>query len=171
MPRGRILRDEALYDIANQAPTSPEQLSELQHLERGLFAIAARTRDRRRREARARARPEDRAAAQSLPAAVGRGHRRRRELLKVLLKASAARHRVAPRLIADAGDLERIATESEPDIPALKGWRRQLFGEDALRFKRGELALTLVKGEVVAIEAKPALRGRTEVSRRARWNA
>jgi ribonuclease D len=58
---------------------------------------------------------------------------------------------VAPRLIADADDLERIASEKDPDVPALKGWRRQLFGEDALKLKRGELALTLAKGEVLAI--------------------
>jgi ribonuclease D len=73
------------------------------------------------------------------------------ELLRVLLKAAAARHRVAPRLIAGSEDLERIAVETEPDIPALKGWRRRLFGEDALRLKRGEIALTLSGGEVVAI--------------------
>jgi ribonuclease D len=42
--------------------------------------------------------------------------------------------------------------ETEPDIPALKGWRRRLFGEDALRLKRGEIALTLDSGEVVARE-------------------
>ena len=47
--------------------------------------------------------------------------------------------------------LERIASEDEPDVPALKGWRRQLFGEDALKLKRGELALTLSKGEVLAL--------------------
>jgi ribonuclease D len=75
------------------------------------------------------------------------------DLLRVLLKASAARHRVAPRLIAGSDDLERIALEAEPDIPALKGWRRRLFGEDALRLKRGEIALTLEGGEVVAIPA------------------
>ena len=73
------------------------------------------------------------------------------ELLRVLLKAAAARHKVAPRLIADADDLERIASRGEPDVPALKGWRRELFGDDALRLKRGELALTVQKGEVVAI--------------------
>ena len=61
----------------------------------------------------------------------------------MLLKASAARNRVAPRLIAEGEDLERIAIEDEPDVPALKGWRGELFGEDALRLKRGEMALTL----------------------------
>jgi ribonuclease D len=58
---------------------------------------------------------------------------------------------VAPKLIASSEDLERIAVEGEPDIPALKGWRRRLFGEDALRLKRGEIALTLAGSEVVAI--------------------
>jgi ribonuclease D len=76
------------------------------------------------------------------------------ELLKVLLKAAAARHRVAPRVIADIEDLERIAGEDEPDVQALKGWRRQLFGEDALRLKRGQLALTLTRGEVMIIPGK-----------------
>ena len=71
-----------------------------------------------------------------------------------LLKSAAARNRVAPRLIADSEDLERIASEDTPDVAALKGWRRQLFGEDALRLKRGELALTLSGGEVMVVAAK-----------------
>jgi ribonuclease D len=64
---------------------------------------------------------------------------------------------VAPRLIADTSELERIANEPDPDVPALKGWRRQLFGDDALRLKRGELALTLSKGEVLAIPSGTAV--------------
>ena len=71
------------------------------------------------------------------------------------MRSAAAEHRVAPRLIADSEDLERLATDAEPDIPALKGWRRQLFGEAALKLKRGELALTLVNGEVRAVPANP----------------
>ncbi len=73
------------------------------------------------------------------------------ELLKVLLKAAAAQHRVAPRLIADASDLEKLARHAEPEVAALKGWRRELFGEDALRLKRGELALTLKDGDVAVM--------------------
>jgi ribonuclease D len=71
------------------------------------------------------------------------------DLLRVLLKAAAQQHGVAPRLIADADDLERIAVEEKPDVPALSGWRRELFGENALRLKRGELALSVRAGEVV----------------------
>lgn len=152
VPRARILRDEALYDIANQAPTSPEQLSELRTLSEG-FSRSARAREIL--EAVKRGLSRD---IKSVPA-VARGQQLSAEataltdLLRVLLKASAARHRVAPRLIASTDDLERIALEPEPDVPALKGWRRRLFGEDALRLKRGEIALSLVRGEVVAMPA------------------
>jgi len=152
VPRARILRDEALYDIANQAPTSPDQMSELRTLSEG-FSRSARAREIV--EAVKRGLSRD---LKSLPP-IARGQQLPAEatalidLLRVLLKASAARHRVAPRLIAGSDDLERIALEAEPDIPALKGWRRRLFGEDALRLKRGEIALTLEKGEVVAIKA------------------
>lgn len=152
VPRGRILRDEALYDIANQAPTSVEQLGELRTLSDG-FSRSARAKDIIETVKRGLARdfktlpplPQGQPLSAEATATL--------ELLKVLLKAAAARHRVAPRLIADSGDLEAIAVEAEPDVPAMKGWRRQLFGEDAIRLKRGELALTLSKGEVLAIPA------------------
>ncbi len=156
VPRGRILRDEALYDIANQAPTSVEQLGELRTLSDG-FSRSARAKDIIETVKRGLARdfktlpplPQGQPLSAEATATL--------ELLKVLLKAAAARHRVAPRLIADSGDLEAIAVEAEPDVPAMKGWRRQLFGEDALRLKRGELALTLSKGEVLAIPAGNAV--------------
>lgn len=153
VPRGRILRDEALYDIANQAPTSTEQLGELRTLSDG-FSRSARAKDII--EAVKRGLARDYKALPQLPQGqpLSAEATATLELLKVLLKASAARHRVAPRLIADSSDLEAIAVNGEPDVPAMKGWRRQLFGEDALRLKRGELALTLSGGEVLAIPAK-----------------
>ena len=152
VPRGRILRDEALYDIANQAPTSPEQLSELRTLSEG-FARSQRAREILDAVKRGLARDPKTLPPLHHGQPLSAEATATTELLKVLLKASAARHRVAPRLIADASDLERIAAESEPDVPAMKGWRRKLFGEDALKLKRGELALALKKSEVVAIEA------------------
>lgn len=153
VPRNRILRDEALYDLANQAPTATEQLSELRTLSDG-FARSSRAKDivevvRRGIERDPKTLPPLN-HGRSISAEAGATI----ELLKVLLKAIAAKHRVAPRMLADADDLERIAAETEPDVLALKGWRRQLFGEDALRLKRGELAMTLSKGEVVVIPAK-----------------
>ena len=149
VPRNRILRDEALYDIVSHAPTKTSDLAELRTLSRG-FADSAR--------------------AKEIVAAVNRGLARDAktlpplrtgtplpadkvalvDLLRVLLKACAARHKVAPRLIADGDDLERIAVEKEPDVPAMKGWRYDMFGSQAAQLKRGELALKVEGGEVVA---------------------
>jgi len=150
VPRSRILRDEALYDIANQAPTETAQLGELRTLSEG-FSRSARAREiveavKRGLERDPRTLPQM-PAAQVLPAEATALV----DLLRVLLKAAAARNRVAPKLIADTSDLERIATEDDPDVPALRGWRRELFGADALKLKRGEVALAVSKGEVVAV--------------------
>jgi ribonuclease D len=151
VPRARVLRDEALYDIASQQPTETAKLSELRTLSDG-FARSARAREIVDAVKRGLTRdPKSLPALQnghSLPTEAGAMV----DLLRVLLKAAASRHGVAPRLIADTDDLEKIATEKEPDIGALKGWRRELFGDDALRLKRGELALGMRQGEVVAIE-------------------
>ena len=62
-------------------------------------------------------------------------------LLKVLLAAKSEQHHVAARLIADSSDLDRLATEEAPDIPALHGWRREIFGADAEALKAGSVAL------------------------------
>lgn len=153
IPRGRVLRDEALYDIANQMPTEAGKLSELRTLSNGfsrsarakeIVAVVQKGLDRDMSKV-----PEIKRGKPLTPEATAT-----LELLKVLLKASAAQHRVASRLIADASDLERLASESEPDVAALSGWRRKLFGEDALRLKRGELALTLSGSDVKAIPLK-----------------
>lgn len=154
VPRGRVLRDEALYDIANQLPASTEALGQLRTLSDG-FARSQRAKEIV--EAVARGLDRD---MKTLPK-IDRGEplsaeaTATLELLKVLLRSAAAEHRVAPRLIADTEDLERLSTEAEPDILALKGWRKRLFGEAALKLKRGELALTLVRGEVRVVPAQP----------------
>lgn len=152
VPRQRILRDDALYDIANQSPRSTEDLASLRSLGEG-FSRSGR--------------------AKEIIAAVDEGLVRNiqdvptlrhgqplsaeatatLELLKVLLKSAAARHGVAPRLIADASELEQLARHENPHVPALQGWRRDLFGADALSLKRGELALTLKDGDVTVIPA------------------
>ena len=154
VPRGRILRDEALFDIANQAPITVEKLSELRTLSDG-FARSSRAREIIDTVKRGLAR--DPATVPPLEHNVPMSAEANAtvELLKVLLKAAAARHRVAPRLIADNDELEQIASEDAPKVRTLTGWRRTVFGDDALRLKRGELALTLKGGEVVAMPAEP----------------
>ncbi len=151
VPRPRVLRDEALYDIANRMPTETRQLDDLRTLSNG-FSRSARAKDivdavKRGLERDPKTVPQL-PSGQALSAEAGALV----DLLRVLLKAAAARHRVAPKMIADTEDLERIATEVIPDVPALKGWRLEMFGNDALRLKRGEIALTASKGEVVAAE-------------------
>jgi ribonuclease D len=69
----------------------------------------------------------------------------------VLLKATAGRHGVAPKLIATSDELEEIARSDDTDVPVLRGWRRKLFGDDALALKRGELALAIKEGEVAVL--------------------
>jgi len=72
------------------------------------------------------------------------------ELLKVLLKAVAEAERVAPKIIATVDDLEALAEDDHADVAALKGWRRQLFGDKALALKSGRLSLSIDGGRVVA---------------------
>jgi ribonuclease D len=62
-------------------------------------------------------------------------------LLKVLLAAKSEEHNVAPKLLANSDDLDRLATEANPDLAALSGWRREVFGEAALALKAGKLAV------------------------------
>jgi ribonuclease D len=76
------------------------------------------------------------------------------ELLKVLLKARAEDAGVDSKLIATMSDLEKIAADDEADTPALEGWRREAFGENALKVKRGELALVLDGARVRAVEVR-----------------
>ena len=74
------------------------------------------------------------------------------ELLKVLLRMTSERHGVAAKVIATTDDLDRIAADDAADVPALHGWRRELFGEKALALKHGRLALAMERGRVVAVE-------------------
>jgi ribonuclease D len=64
------------------------------------------------------------------------------DLLRVLLKHVSEQSDVASKLIASADDLQRIAADDNADVPALSGWRRELFGEEALALKHGRVALT-----------------------------
>jgi len=151
VPRSRILKDEALYDIAGQAPRSVEDLGSLRSLHNG---FARSHRGRAVLEAVARGLERD---PETVPP-LQRGEPMPPEaqavvdLLRVLLKATAGRHGVAPKLIATSDELEQIARSDDADAAALRGWRRKLFGEDALALKRGDLALVIREGEVTVLE-------------------
>tara|TARA_A100001037_G_scaffold295981_1_gene315843 strand:- start:620 stop:1099 length:480 start_codon:yes stop_codon:yes gene_type:complete len=78
------------------------------------------------------------------------------DLLKVLLKHKCDRHNVAQKLVATVADLEAIAADDDADVAALKGWRRDIFGDDALRLKTGEIALAAGRGRVQIVEVSAA---------------
>jgi ribonuclease D len=150
VPRQRILRDEALYDIANQLPQDVSKLSELRTLSEG-FARSSRAKEIIDAVRRGLERDHKDLPVVKNGTPVPPDKAALVDMLRVLLKATAARHDVAPRMIADTEDLERIAIEKEPDVPALRGWRRELFGADALRLCGGALALTVRDGEVATV--------------------
>jgi ribonuclease D len=150
VPRGRVLKDDALGDIAVQAPTSMEKLAALRSLPRGFErskwgeAILEAVARGLARDPKSLPRIERGRAAVNGAAIV--------ELLKVLLRMTAERHAVAAKVIATVDDLEWIAADDEADVAALKGWRRELFGEKALALKHGRLALAIEDGRVVPVE-------------------
>ena len=157
-PRGRILKDEAIDEIATQGPTDADGLDRLRSVPKGFSGsrfgpdlIAAILEALRDPEAYAPVIERTRHSASPAAGAVV-------ELLKVLLKARAEESGVASKLIATVSDLEQIANDDESEVAALKGWRREAFGEDALRLKRGELALVLDGSRVRVVEVRRAPR-------------
>jgi ribonuclease D len=150
VPRSRVLKDDLVGDIAIQAPTSVEQLANLRSLPKGFErsrwgdAIVDAVKRGLARDPKTLPRLDRFRPAQNGAAIV--------ELLKVLLRMTSESHGVAAKVIATVDDLDRIAADDEADVPALKGWRRELFGEKALALKHGKLALAIEKGRVTAVE-------------------
>jgi ribonuclease D len=150
VPRSRVLKDDVVGDVATQAPTSVERLGSLRSLPKGFERsrwgeqIVEAVKRGLARDAKTLPQLERFRPAQNGAATV--------ELLKVLLRMTAERHGVAAKVIATVDELDRIAADDEAGVPALKGWRRELFGEKALALKHGKLALAVEKGKVVALD-------------------
>ncbi|WP_309092260.1 ribonuclease D [Phenylobacterium sp.] len=160
-PRGRILKDDAIDEIATQAPTDADALDRLRSVPKGFSGsrfgpdlIAAVREALKDPEAYAPVIEKTRQPTSPAAGAVV-------ELLKVLLKARAEEAGVASKLIATVADLEQIANNDNADTAALKGWRREAFGEDALKLKRGELALVLDGTRVRVVEVRRAPKAAT----------
>ena len=140
IPRQRLVRDESLLEIAATSPRDAAALGRIRGVTRGFAEGATGQSLLDAIEAAVRlpedALPEARAAregARPSPALVA--------LLKVLLAEKAESHDVAPKLLASSDDIDRLAGEDAPEVPALHGWRREVFGEDALALKQGRIAL------------------------------
>jgi ribonuclease D len=150
VPRGRVLKDDVVGDIAIQAPTTMERLAGLRSLPRGFErskwgeAIIEAVKRGLERDPKTLPRLERAKPLVNGQATV--------ELLKVLLRMTSERHGVAAKVIATVDDLDRIAADDDADVPALHGWRRELFGEKALALKQGRLMLAIEKNRVVAVE-------------------
>jgi ribonuclease D len=150
VPRSRVLKDDAIADIAVQAPTTTEKLKSLRSLPKGFErsrwgeAIVAAVTRGLERDVKTLPRPARFQTASNGTAVV--------ELLKVLLRMISESHHVAAKVIATVDDLERIAADDLAEVPALTGWRRELYGEKALALKHGKLALAIENGKVAAVE-------------------
>jgi ribonuclease D len=150
VPRSRVLKDDVLGDIATQAPTTIEKLGHLRSLPKGFErsrwgeAIVDAVQRGLERDPKTLPRFERFRPAQNGAATV--------ELLKVLLRMTAESHGVAAKVIATVDELDRIAADDDADVPAMKGWRRELFGDKAIALKHGKLALAVDKGRVVTVD-------------------
>lgn len=142
VPRNRVIRDEALLEISAEPPETAELLGRVRGLGRGfatgrlggdLLAAVKRGIDMPKEDW-----PEA-VAREDLPPGLGPLV----ELFKVLLKMKCESHNVAQKLVCNVADLERIAADDDAQVPALHGWRREIFGEDALALKHGEIALSV----------------------------
>lgn len=156
VPRSRVIKDDAIYDIANQQPRTPEHLSQLRTVNDGL---ARSNKGRDILAAVERGLERDTASLPSVkkPKPLSAEQVAIVDLLRVLLKAVAAQHDVAAKLIATTDDLEKIALSDRADVPALSGWRRDMFGNLALAIKKGEVALTIENGGVAVIQKEDCL--------------
>jgi ribonuclease D len=152
-PRGRILKDDAIDEIATQTPTDIEAFNRLRAVPKG-FGGSRLGLELIEELKRVLADPEAHAPKLDRPSHNQPAPPSVVELLKVLLKAKSDNAGVASKLIANVADLEKIALSDNAEVDAMHGWRRQLFGEDALKLKRGEIALVLngARVEVVEIE-------------------
>ncbi|MBI1300202.1 MAG: ribonuclease D [Alphaproteobacteria bacterium] len=151
IPKNWVMRDDALVDMANQAPRNVKQLAKIRNVSKDLaesktgeqllkvIAEALET------PKETWPQPENRKILSPEVIATI-------DVLKMLLKVQSAMNDVAPKIIASADDLEAIAQNDNADVPALKGWRREVFGKDALAIKHGKLAIGMRNGTVVKFE-------------------
>jgi len=147
VPRSRVLKDDALTEIASQLPVTTETLRELRALPKGY--AGSRIGDAILNAVKAGlnvdsvnipAPADDRNQLTDAASAAA-------EVLRLVLKIVCETEGIAGKLIAGTSDLEAIAMDDAADVPAMRGWRRQVFGEAALKVKAGELGIVLKKGK------------------------
>ncbi len=155
-PRSRVLKDDVLFELAQQRPLTADAFEKLRAVPRGfgrssaaaeIMGLLREVEDMTKAELPTL--PE-RYRGPSPKGAVG-------DLLRVLLKSVAEQHGVAARIIATSDDIDALVLDDEADVPALKGWRRKLFGEKALDIKHGRIGLVATRKGVVEFSVKDAV--------------
>jgi ribonuclease D len=150
-PRSRVLKDDALIEIAMQRPQTPDAFDKLRAVQRGYGRSSAAAEIMGLiRQVEALPKTDLPPAAEryrgpSPKGAVG-------DLIRVLLKAVSEQHGVAARILATSDEIDALVLDDDADVPALKGWRRKLFGEKALAIKHGTIALAATRKGVIEIQ-------------------
>lgn len=149
VPRSRVMKDDALFEIAAQAPVTGDDLESLRGVPRGFSGSKGATALIEAVKAGlalpASAVPEiERGNALPVPPVLG-------DMMRVLLKIQCEQHGVAQKLIASSSDLDHIAADDNADVPALSGWRREIFGTAALELKHGRIALTIKNRKPIVV--------------------
>ncbi|HEV7252518.1 MAG TPA: ribonuclease D [Mesorhizobium sp.] len=166
VPRQRVIKDEALFEVAQQQPATPEALARLRTIPKGWERSSAAAALLEAVNA-ALALPRDQLPRLPRQTPGSDGSNAAVELLKVLLRQVAEEEKVAAKVLASGDDIDRLASEGEKaEVPALHGWRREVFGEKALRLVRGELALKFSNRRIIIFESPADLdAGRGKASR------
>ncbi|MDE1940272.1 MAG: HRDC domain-containing protein, partial [Alphaproteobacteria bacterium] len=154
-PRNRVLKDDVLLEIASNPPDGPESLERIRSMPKGFAASRMGKSLLSAIEVSKDTPPPD------VPEGDHHHHPRRHkrepspatiDLLKTLLRLRAEEAGVAPRLIANTDDIERLAAGDDDGVAALQGWRAEVFGKDAIALRQGSLAIALENGEAVIVE-------------------
>ena len=152
VPRGRVLKDEALAEIAIQMPQKPEAINELRLVSKGTAnssmgaAILKAVAEGLARDPKTipdfKGRNDEMSAAAQAAA----------EVLKLALKVACENEGVAPKLLASASEIDAVAVDDNADVPLLHGWRREVFGNMALDIKHGKACIGMENGRAVLIK-------------------
>lgn len=152
VPRSRVLKDDAIYEIAQQQPKDVEALGRLRTIPKGWERSSSGAAILEQVNT-ALALPKSEMPHLERHAHAPEGTQSAVELLKVLLRLTSEKHGVASKVIANSDDLEKIAAEGEKaQVAALQGWRKELFGDLALKLISGGVGLRFVDKRVEAVE-------------------
>ncbi len=150
VPRNRVVRDESLTEIAAHPPRTKAALTRIRGISKG-FADGRMGETLIAAIEQADAQPLSDAPEPMPKDVLPRGLGPVVDLLKVLLKQCCETHHVAQKLVASTADLEKIAADDNAPVRALAGWRRDIFGADALRLKQGKVSLAARHGQVMLL--------------------